>query len=141
LNDRELLLVGATLHWAEGSKDKPYRRCESVKFINSDPSVIRVFMAWLAASGVPKSDCGFRVHIHETANAAAAVGYWSRIVEVDPALFRKTTVKRHNPKTNRRNRFELYNGCLVVEVRQSRVLYQRIDGWWRGIVAGASSGE
>ena len=46
-------------------------------------------------------------------------------------------MKRHNPKTVRKNTGADDNGCLVVGVRQSRLLYQRMDGLWRGIVVGA----
>src|SRR4051794_14477954 len=33
--------------------------------------------------------------------------------------FDKAGIKRHNPKTNRRNRFEHYHGCLVIRVAKS----------------------
>jgi hypothetical protein len=97
-------------------------------------------MAWLSLLGTSQKDCSFRVQIHETADAHAAVRFWARVVGVDPATFSKTTLKRHNPKTNRRNRFEEYHGCLVISVRQSTKLYQRIDGWWRGIVEASVDG-
>jgi len=44
-----VLLIGAALYWAEGSKDKPYARRERVQFINSDPDVIGFFLRWLTA--------------------------------------------------------------------------------------------
>jgi hypothetical protein len=51
LSDRELFLTGVALYWAEGSKDKPYRRSEALQFINSDPGVITVYLRWLELSG------------------------------------------------------------------------------------------
>lgn len=45
LSDRELFLIGVGLYWAEGAKSKPYRRDETVVFINSDPGMIQVFLA------------------------------------------------------------------------------------------------
>jgi DNA-binding CsgD family transcriptional regulator len=37
LDDHMLLMLGAVLYWAEGVKDKPWDRKESLSFINSDP--------------------------------------------------------------------------------------------------------
>jgi hypothetical protein len=51
LSARELFLVGVGLYWAEGGKDKPYDRRENVVFVNSDPSMIKVFLAWLDLLG------------------------------------------------------------------------------------------
>ena len=57
-------------------------------------------------------------------------------VGVDVDSFDKAVIKRHNPKTNRRNRFEHYHGCLVIRVAKSARLYRQVEGWWRGIVDG-----
>jgi hypothetical protein len=139
LTHRELFLIGVVLYWAEGAKDKPYDRRELLKFVNSDPGVVQVYMAWLRLLGVTAERCTFRVHIHETADADAAVDYWSKIVGVAWRPFAKTTLKRHNPKTNRRNRGPDYRGCLAITVKQSADLYRRVEGWWRGISAGIPS--
>ncbi|WP_336054072.1 hypothetical protein [Streptomyces sp. CA2R101] len=137
LSDRELLFTGAALYWAEGSKDKPYARREHVQFVNSDPGVIRLFLAWLKLLGVEPERIVYRVMIHTTADTAAAERYWADLVGVDAASFQKTTLKKHNPKTVRKNIGEGYHGCLVIRVLQSADLYRRIEGWWYGIVCGA----
>ncbi|MFI1500737.1 hypothetical protein [Streptomyces platensis] len=137
LSDRELLFAGAALYWAEGAKDKPYKRREHVQFVNSDPGVIEVFLAWLRLLGVEPDRIAYRVMIHVTADVAAAERYWAALVGVDVAALQKTTIKKHNPKTTRKNVGEGYRGCLVVRVLQSAELYRRIEGWWYGIVLGA----
>ena len=137
LSGRELLLLGVALYWAEGNKDKPYARREHVQFTNSDASMVRLFMQWLHQLGVTDEQCSFRLQIHETADVALAHAFWAAVVGVDVDAFSQPTLKRHNPRTNRRNRSEDYHGCLVIRVGQSRVLYQRIEGWWRGISQGA----
>ena len=43
-------------------------------------------------------------------------------------------IKRHNPKTVRKNSGDDYHGCLIVYVRRSTELYRQIAGWWAGIV-------
>lgn len=138
LSDRELFLVGVGLYWAEGAKSKPHRLQEQVQFVNSDPGVIRVFLAWLDLLGVTRERLQLRLMIHESADVSAAERYWADLVGVDVAVFSKTTLKKHNPKTVRKNVGDDYRGCLVVGVRQGAELYRRIEGWWSGIVLGAS---
>ncbi|MEU6755065.1 hypothetical protein [Streptomyces sp. NPDC046685] len=46
----------------------------------------------------------------------------------------KTTLKRHNPRTNRKNVGDTYHGCLRVRVLKGSDLYRRIEGAWCGIV-------
>ncbi|MEE1842971.1 MULTISPECIES: hypothetical protein [unclassified Streptomyces] len=133
MTDRELFLTGVALYWAEGTKDKPYDRRESVVFINSDPDVIRVYLAWLNLLGVTAERLCYRVMIHESADVAAAERYWAGLVGIDTASLRKTTLKKHNPKTVRKNVGAEYRGCLVVRVSQGAELYRRIEGWWHGI--------
>ncbi|MGV9940361.1 hypothetical protein [Streptomyces sp. NPDC003401] len=134
---RDLFLVGVALYWAEGSKDKLYARRESVQFVNSDPGVIRVYLAWLDLLGVSRERLRFTVMIHENADVTGAEEYWADLVGVDRAVFYKTTLKRHNPKTVRKNVGENYRGCLVIRVLQGAELYRRIEGWWSGIVDSA----
>lgn len=136
LTARELELVAVTAYWCEGSKDKSYDRREQVKFINSDPTLIDLFFQWLRRIGVPDEHLRFRVHIHETADIQGAERYWADLLGVPVARFLRPTIKRHNPKTVRANTGEGYYGCLVISVCQSRVLYQQIEGTWRGINAG-----
>lgn len=137
LSNRELFLIGVGLYWAEGSKSKSYRRNETVTFINSDPDMIRVYLAWLSLLNVASDRLRFSVMIHESADVKSAEGYWAGLVGCDPAAFGKTTLKRHNPRTVRKNVGADYRGCLVVRVLQGADLYRRIEGWWSGIVEGA----
>lgn len=77
LSDREVLIAGVALYWAEGSKDKPYRRTEVLQ-------------------------------------------YWVDVVGVDQAAFSRATLKKHNPRTVRKNIGDGYYGCLMIYVRQKR---------------------
>jgi hypothetical protein len=136
LSDRELLLIGAALYWAEGSKAKPWRvNGERISFVNSDPDVIRVFLAWLALIGVSREQLTYRVDIHESADVGEAESYWANIVGVPSETFARATLKRHNPKHVRKNTGEHYRGCLVIRARQSVTAYWRMGGLWSGIAA------
>lgn len=137
MTDRELFLLGVGLYWAEGTKSKPYRTQERVTFVNSDPGMIEVFLAWLRLLGVDDERLRFHVHIHETGDIGAAEQFWATLTGAGPSAFGKTSLKRHAPKTNRKNVGTDYRGCLVVRVLKSADLYRRIEGWWYGIVLGA----
>ncbi|MEV8625904.1 hypothetical protein [Streptomyces sp. NPDC051079] len=139
LTERELLLAGTALYWAEGAKDKTYARRENVQFVNSDPDVIRVYLAWLRLLRVEPERLAFRVMIHATADTEGAERYWADLVGVDPDSFQRTTTKKHNPKTIRKNTGSDYRGCLVIRVAQGAELYRRIEGWWCGIVGAVDS--
>ncbi|MGZ2358391.1 hypothetical protein LRE75_17090 [Streptomyces sp. 372A] len=140
MSDRELFMLGVGLYWAEGTKAKPHRPQERVTFVNSDPRMIRVFLTWLRLLGVPPEHLRFHVHIHESADASDAERFWREEVGRSGS-FGKTTLKKHNPVTNRKNTGEGYHGCLVVRVNKSAELYRRIEGWWCGIVGAAERAD
>ncbi|QTD99011.1 helix-turn-helix domain-containing protein [Streptomyces cyanogenus] len=139
LSTRELFLVGVGLYWAEGGKDKPYDRRENVTFVNSDSGMIKVFLAWLDLLQVERERLRFTVMIHENADVDGAERYWADLVGADASTFNKTTLKKHNPKTVRKNTGDDYRGCLVIKVLKGADLYRRIEGWWCGIVGAAAS--
>jgi hypothetical protein len=138
MTSRELFMTGVALYWAEGAKDKPYARRENVQFVNSDPGVIQIFMAWLDLLGVEPERLRYRVMIHATGDVEGAKQYWADLVGVDASAFQRTTIKKHNPRTIRKNVGENYRGCLVISVRQCADLYRRIEGWWNGMVSAVS---
>lgn len=129
LTDREIIIAGAIAYWCEGAKRKSRRGGERVIFVNSDARLIRFFLQFLKTAGVPDNDLTFCVQIHESADAAAAQEYWLRVTDAQPGQFTKPTLKRHSPKTNRKNTGENYHGCLRVAVYRSSALYRKIEGW------------
>lgn len=140
LSERELLIAGAVAYWAEGSKSKPWRTSETVTFINSDAGMIRLFLAYLDLLAVPRERLRLRMQIHESADIDSSALYWAEVVGVTVESFQRPTLKRHRPRTNRRNVGADYHGCLTITVLQGARLYRRIEGtWWA--VAGASNGR
>ena len=131
---RDVFIAGVAIYAAEGSKQKPWQTGSNTVLINSDPRMILLFLRWLEVIGVVRSGLTFRVAIHETADHVAAVDFWSRVVGVPSEQFLRTTLKRGNPKTRRRNVGASYRGCLVVGVRRSTDLTRRIDGWFDALV-------
>jgi hypothetical protein len=129
LNDREILIAGAIAYWCEGAKNKPYRRSDRVTFLNSDPALIKFFLRFLEAADIGREDLVYRVQIHETADVEAAQRFWLDVTQANPSQFRRATLKRHNPKTVRKNTGGDYHGCLRIDVLRSSALYRQIEGW------------
>ena len=141
MTDRDLFLIGVALYWAEGGKDKPWKRRERAVLINSDANLIRLYLRWLELVGVSRDDLVCRLSIHESADVTAAEDYWSDVVGIPSDRFRKASLKRHNPRTIRHNPGRDYRGCLVIEVRRSCGLYRQIEGWWHGTLLGVLGPE
>jgi predicted transcriptional regulator len=137
LTDREVLIAGALAYWCEGSKKKPHSRRDRVVFINSDPALVTFFLRFLDTAGVTFDDLIFRVYIHETADAEAALRFWLELTAAETSQFRHSALKRHNPKTVRKNVGENYHGCLRIDVRRSAWLYRKIEGWTSAAIAAA----
>jgi hypothetical protein len=125
----EILIAGAIAYWCEGGKNKPHRRTNRVAFVNSDPALIRFFLKFLDTAGIAREALVFRVYIHETADVEAAQRFWLDVTNAQLSQFRSPTLKRHNPKTVRKNVGVDYHGCLRIDVRRSSDLYRKIEGW------------
>ncbi|MDQ1684973.1 MAG: hypothetical protein QOC82_1710 [Frankiaceae bacterium] len=135
ITERDVLVTGVALYWAEGTKAKPWRpTARQVVFTNSDHDVIRVFLAALDLLGVPREDRTYRLHIHEFADVDAHERWWAERLGLPRSAFLGATLKRHKPVTRRRNVGVDYHGCLVVRVRRSSGLYDEIEGLWRLLV-------
>src|SRR3984885_10920960 len=134
LSKREVLIAGAIAYWCEGAKSKPHRRSERVIFTNSDPSLIRIFLRFLEATGTAAENLAFRVYIHESADTRSAELFWLKVTGAQPEQFLRPALKRHNPKTVRKNVGDDYHGCLRIEVRQGSDLYRKIEGWAEAIM-------
>lgn len=139
LTDRELIIAGAIAYWCEGGKSKPHQRSDRAIFINSDPALIRFFLRFLDAAGTPFADLRFRVYIHENADVESAQRFWLEVTGATIGQFATPALKRHNPKTVRKNLGETYHGCLRIDVSRSAALYRKIDGWATASMASAAA--
>lgn len=134
LNQRELIIAGAVAYWCEGTKSKLHHHQERIAFINGDPGIVGFFLRFLDAAGVDSSHIRYRLYIHESADLDAAQRFWIAVTGAEPAQFYKPTLKRHTPRTVRKNVGDSYHGCLRIDVPQSAGLYRRIEGWVRAAV-------
>ena len=130
LTDREVLVAGAIAYWCEGAKNKTYRRPENrVTFVNSDPRLILFFLRFLEVAEIDRERIRCNVAIHESSDVAGAQRFWQQLTGLPSEQFRRPVLKRHNPKTTRKNTGDDYHGCLVITVGKATELYRQIEGW------------
>jgi hypothetical protein len=130
MTGRDLFIAGVVAYAAEGKKKKAWQTSVMTQFTNSDPRMILLFLRWLDLMGLERSSLSFRVAIHQDADVEGALRYWSKVIGVPVEGFMRTTLKKGNPKTRRRNIGPAYRGCLVVTVRRSGDLNKQLDGWF-----------
>jgi hypothetical protein len=138
LSERELLLIGVVLYWAEGTKQNGGRVSLSVEFANSDPHMVRLFVTWLLrCCGVSQDDIELRLHLHisHRDKEAEIQRFWAKQTRLPETQFTKTLFKRHNPKTVRHKTGDSYIGLVSVRVKRSTRLHRRIMGWIYAIIA------
>jgi len=135
VTSRDLVLALAMSYWCEGAKDKAWSRREYMHWMNSDPVLVRLYLEGLRLLDVADDRLRLRLMIHETADESAAQDWWAQELNWPRDRFERTTFKRHNPKTVRKNVDSDYHGCLGVRVLQSRDLYRVMAGLIRGLAS------
>ncbi|MBP6881499.1 MAG: hypothetical protein KBC35_02635 [Candidatus Pacebacteria bacterium] len=138
LSYRELLLVGAALYWAEGTKEKTYRPTVGLDFANSDPDMIRLHVKWLReVLNVADEDMILILHIHQNriAEINTFTKYWLSVTGLSKGNLAKPIIKKHKPKTNRYKTDASYKGLVAIRVRRSTMLNRRVQGWIHGMIA------
>lgn len=138
LDHRDLVILGLVAYWCEGSKIKPWQSSQRVTFVNTDIHLIRMFLRLLDFAGVADEDRRFRIQIHETADVGAAERSWAEDLGFSVDLLQRTTLKRHNPRTNRRNVSAGYRGCLCVTVARSAALQEVLEAGFQALAGLAS---
>lgn len=131
---KELWLMGSMLYWAEGTKEKSNSSPAALKFSNSDPLMIKLFIRWLIEiCKVPKNRITYELYIHENNKhrIAEVKAYWANVLGVSDLP--KIYFKRHNVKTRRKNIGSDYFGLIRVGVKESCFLNRKIAGWIEGI--------
>ena len=89
ISNRELLIAGFFLYWAEGGKTKNYTTTLS----NTDPMMIRAFIKWLALIGGSKEKVYVRLHLYSDMTEKKEIEYWSREIDLPQKQFRKSYIK------------------------------------------------
>lgn len=130
ITDRELLIAGIALYWAEGTKKK-----REVTFCNSDPKLVEFMIRWLQRSfDVPISRLRCCVGINEIHRQRDDIvkKYWSGQTGIPLDRFTKTSFKKVRNKKIYLN-FHNHYGTLTVKVNQPAQLHYDILGLIEGL--------
>jgi hypothetical protein len=97
VTDRDLFLVGIALYAGEGSKGDG-----TVKFANSDPRMIAVFLRWLRHFfEIDEARLRLRLYLHQGLDLDAANAFWSAVTGIPIAQFTKPYRAEPDPSIRR----------------------------------------
>lgn len=112
----DIQTVGAVLYWCEDSKREYDCR---VEFVNSDPTMISVFMRYLRTKEVDEARIRARMTIHVQDDEAACREHWKKITSLEDSNFISTIVKA--PSVSKK---PLPYGTLTVRYNSVQLLRQ-----------------
>lgn len=90
ISDREFLIAGLFLYWAEGSKTKTF----AIGLTNTNPNMLVLFIRWLRFFSVPKSKLKVHLHLYSDMNIKKQIKFWSKTLDLPPSQFRKPYIKK-----------------------------------------------
>jgi hypothetical protein len=127
LTDDAFLAAGAALYAGEGAK------CEgAVKFVNSDPAMIKMFCVWLRRYfDVDEARLRAQLYLHQGLDLEAAEAFWSDLTAIPQSQFRAAYRAVPDPSI-RRNKHEY--GCLSVVYSCTRT-HRTIMGMVRALLS------
>ncbi|MFA6376220.1 MAG: hypothetical protein WCX69_02345 [Candidatus Paceibacterota bacterium] len=133
-NKEDLLLIGAALYWAEGTKERT--KGTSVIIGNSDPKLVKMALKWLnECCGVTEERINLSIYIHESAKERIVEvrKYWSATTGFSIDELNKIVWKKNKLNSKRKNSGDKYFGLLRITVTKSINLNRKIQGWISGI--------
>jgi hypothetical protein len=135
VSNRDLLIIGTVLYWAEGSKT----RRGIVEFTNGDPMVIKSMMEFFRKiCKVPEKKFRGYIHLHPHLSSKIAEKYWSKVSGIPLQQFYKTYKNQNRSSKNKRD--SLPYGTFGIYVCDTK-LFLNIKGWIEKIGALTTSGN
>ena len=118
LSERDLAMYALALYAGEGSK-----RDGSIVFANSDPALMRIFIAWLRDEfELDESKFRVKLYLHADLDLGMAIDFWSDALGIPTDQFNKP-YRAVVDETMRLNRH--VHGCASI-VYHSRLLHRRV---------------
>jgi hypothetical protein len=115
-------LAGCMLYWAEGSKNR-----NSVQFVNSDPAMVRFFVAFLrtyyrVADESFRVDCNlFADHVQRQREIEQ---FWLDTLGLPASCLRKSTVNVYSKYSQKKRKNRLPYGTVRVCVHSTAIVQQ-----------------
>lgn len=130
LTNRELLLVGIALYWAEG-----YKKDSQVGLGSSDPRMMQLYVKWLRECfNYSVEDLLFRVTVNESHvyRIKEIVQYWADLFGINISNFQKSFYQKAKWQKSYEHPEE-YFGVLRIRVRKSSDFLRKIHGYIEGL--------
>ncbi len=130
LTNRELLLVGIALYWAEG-----YKKDSQVGLGSSDPRMMQLYVKWLRECfNYSVEDLLFRVTVNESHEyrIKEIVQYWADLFGINISNFQKSFYQKAKWQKSYEHPEE-YFGELRIRVRKSSDFLRKIHGYIEGL--------
>lgn len=111
---KHIRIYCSLLYWCEGGKGY----YESVRFVNSDPILIKTFLT-LFRKGFKPTESKFRVlmYLHSYHNEIIQKKFWSDLTKIPIVQFNKTFLKPNTKKRIKDN----YPGCVAISYHDRKV--------------------
>jgi hypothetical protein len=138
MSKKELLLVGTALYWAEGYKrlrikDGKERTSHPIRFVNTDPDMIRIFMRFLLeVCEIDSRNIILTMRLYPHINEDAARTYWMAVTGLPLEQFRRSTFLISGASKGIRPFVRLPYGTLQIDVNSTAKFHQ-IMGWIEGV--------
>lgn len=125
-SERDLMMVGFGLYWGEGYKESN----GELGFTNSNPGMVKFYLAWLKSFNVSKLDLIFRLTINNffRKNEKDIKQFWVKFLDIQEDQFSKTTVIKTKLQKGFVGDLSKYKGILRVKVRRGLSLKNKILG-------------
>lgn len=125
LSKKDLLILGASLYWGEGTKYETTH--PSLIFTNSDPNMIATYMHFLREGlEIEERLIKAGIHVHPYVNISAAKKFWSEITHLHKDIFYIVSVVS-SASAGKRSKRKLPYGMVVIKVNKREVFY-RVKG-------------
>lgn len=92
ISKREFFIAGFFLFWGEGAK----ARKSEVSLANTDPQMIKAFLAWMFLLGARKEMIRFTLHLYKDMDVKKELLFWSKSVNFPLSAFHKPYIKKTN---------------------------------------------
>jgi len=146
ITKRELWLMGIILYWKErliSGSENDIRN--GVRFISSDPGLIKLFLKWLnGVGGIGDGEIKFDIFLKSEKKSSLesvkeAIIYWSKVTGfakdnfLNHIYFQKNSRAKSKPSKHRKITKKADQGLLRIRVKSSSMLARQIAGWMKGI--------
>lgn len=136
LSDREKLIAGTALYWAEG-----FKKDKMAGFANTDPEMVLFILNWFQNQlGIQKNQIKLRVGINESHRhrTKEIENHWSLLTKIPLSQFNRPFYQKSTWKKIYEHPEE-YFGTLRIRILKSTDLLRKIKGLIEGIKVASPS--